>query len=247
MIDIHSHILPFLDDGAKSEEQAMIMLEIAKSEGITSIIATPHYHGLKKSAFSEKVQESVEQLQEKLLARDINITLYPGNEIYYFQDVEKELADGQVNTLAGSRYVLTEFHPGEDYQYINMGLSNLERHGYYPVLAHIERYENLFNKKERIWDLKNSGVQIQVNASSFTAKGIGNAYRKRAMWLLKEQLIDYVATDSHSDKHRAPRVRECEKILRKKAGGDYTRKILIENAQHILDQGKNTGFMREEK
>lgn len=97
MIDIHSHILPFLDDGAKSEEQAMIMLEIAKSEGITSIIATPHYHGLKKSAFSEKVQESVEQLQEKLLARDINITLYPGNEIYYFQDVEKELADGQVN------------------------------------------------------------------------------------------------------------------------------------------------------
>lgn len=234
MIDIHSHILPFLDDGAKSVEQAVSMLKIAKEEGITSIITTPHYYGFRKSMPPEKIQESIDQMQAEISEKGIDITLYAGNEIYYRQDVEEELEKGLINTLAGSRYVLVEFHPGEDYHYINLGLTNLIRYGYRPILAHVERYENLFNKKERIWNIQNSGVQIQINASSVVAKGFGNEYRKRAMWLLKEHIADYVATDSHSDGQRAPKIKECENILQKKAGNIYTQELLGENAQRIL-------------
>lgn len=250
MIDIHSHILPFLDDGAESVEQAVAMLKIAEAEGITSIIATPHYYGFRKSVTPMKVQESLALIQKELVEKKINIHLYTGNEIYYRRDVEEELERGQMNTLAGSPYVLTEFHPGEDYDYIRMGLNSLSRYGYYPILAHVERYEALFSKKGRIFDIKNSGVQLQINASSVTAKGFGNTYRKRAMLLLKEQIADYVATDAHSDGHRAPKVRECEWILRKKAGNAYTEELLIGNAEQILQMaGKynTSSIMREDK
>lgn len=237
MIDIHSHILPSLDDGSQSLEQSVAMLRIAQEQGIRAIIATPHYHGPRKSAPPAKVRERIALLQERIISEHMNIALYPGNEIFYHREVEEELEKGQVNTLAGSRYVLVEFHPTEEYSYISAGLNNLCSYGYYPILAHTERYEALFDKKELYHDIKNSGVKFQINASSVTAKGFGNVYRKRAMQLLKEKMADHIATDAHSDNHRAPMILECEKILKKKAGEVYTRKLLVGNAEHILRKG----------
>ena len=234
MIDIHSHILPYLDDGAKSLEQSLKMLEIAAKEGITEIIATPHCYGHKKSATPQMVHKSIIRVRKELQQENIPIRLYVGNEIYYRQGVEEELEKGNINTLAGSRYVLVEFHPEEDYQYILRGLNNLKCYGYFPILAHVERYENLFTKKGRIEDLKNTGVQMQINASSIMAKGFTNTYRSRSLSLLKSQMVDYVATDAHSDRNRAPFIQACEVFLQKKAGREYTQKVLVENAEHII-------------
>lgn len=234
MIDIHSHILPCLDDGAGSMEQSLAMCRIAAEEGIDSVVATPHCYVHHKSASPEKIQECIFAMQKKLNQEGIGITLYAGNEIYYRQDVEEELEQGRVCTLAGSKYVLVEFHPGEEYLYIIRGLNSLSRYGYYPILAHTERYENLFTQKDRLEELKNRGVQIQINASSIAAKGWSNQYRKRALRMIKEEMADFVATDAHSDVHRAPRIRECISILQKKAGRTYTQKLLEENAALIL-------------
>lgn len=238
MIDIHSHILPGLDDGARSVEQALEMFQIAEQEGITSIIATPHCYGHRKSASPEKIRERLVKMQKELEINHISIQLYSGNEIYYRQGVEEELEKGNINTLADSSCVLVEFHPGEDYRYIVHGLNSLNRYGYSPILAHVERYENLYTKKGRVKELKDCGVQLQVNASSITAKGLTDTYRKRAFMMIKEQLADYIATDAHSDGYRAPMIMACEKILQKKAGRVYTEKLLIENAEHILQQGR---------
>lgn len=234
MIDIHSHILPCLDDGAQSVEQSLRMFRIAANEGITEIIATPHCYGHKKSATPQRIQESVVQMQKELQQENIRIRLYVGNEIYYRYGVEEELEKGNIYTLAGSRYVLVEFHPGEDYPYILRGLNNLSCYGYSPILAHVERYENLFAKKGRVEELKNTGVQMQINASSIVAKGFGNTYRSRAFSLIKSQIADYVATDAHSDRHRAPFMQACETLLQKKVGHEYTQKLLAGNAEHIV-------------
>ena len=238
MIDIHSHILPEVDDGAQSMEEALAMFRIAAGEGIDAIIATPHCHGHRKSASPEIVQERIVQVQRELIKEKIPVVLFAGNEIYYRQDVEAELEKGKINTLAGSPYVLVEFHPEEDYQYISRALKNLNRYGYYPVLAHVERYDNLFAQKGRIEELKKCEVQLQINASSITAKGWSNIYRKRAMGLVKERIADYIATDAHGDKKRAPEVKACEAILEKKAGHSYTQKLLNGNAEKILQYAK---------
>lgn len=240
MIDIHSHILPGLDDGARSVEQSLAMFQIAEQEGITAIIATPHCYGHKKNASPQKIQEQIVTMQKELKSNNISIQIYSGNEIYYRQGVEEELEKGNINTLVESSYVLVEFHPGEDYHYIVQGLNSLNRYGYSPILAHAERYENLYTKKGRTKELKDSGVQLQINASSITAKGLGDTYRKRAFMMLKEQMADYIATDAHSDGYRAPLIQACEKILQKKAGQEYSRKLLFENAERILQQGKKS-------
>ena len=238
MIDIHSHILPGLDDGARSVEQALEMFQIAEQEGITSIIATPHCYGHRQSASPQKVGEQIAKVQKELENRDIPIQIYSGNEIYYRQGVEEELEKGNINTLAESTYVLVEFHPGEDYHYILQGLNSLNRYGYSPILAHTERYENLYVKKGRIEEVKSCGVQLQINASSITTKSLVDTYKKRAFMLIKEHMADYIATDAHSDGYRAPLIQSCEKILQKKAGHEYTSKLLMENAEHILQQGR---------
>ena len=238
MIDIHSHILPGMDDGARSMEQSLKMFRMARQEGITSIITTPPNYGHRQSIAPHKIREQIVKVQKELENNDISIQIYSGNEIYYRQGVEEELEKGNINTLAESSYVLVEFHPGEDFHYILHGLNHLKRYGYSPILAHAERYDNLYLKKGRMEELKNSGVQLQINASSITAKGLMDIYKKRAFMLVKEQMADYVATDAHSDGHRAPLILTCEKILQKKAGHEYTTKLLIENAEHILQQGK---------
>lgn len=234
MIDIHSHILPGLDDGSRSMEQTLSMLRIASAEGIHTIIATPHSYGHRKSASVAAIQECVAKVRLELEKEKIPITLYVGNEIYYRQGAEEELENGEVNTLVGSRYVLVEFHPQEDYQYIMRALNRLSSYGYIPILAHAERYENLFPQKERIEEIKKCGVKIQVNAASVCEHKWGNIYRKRVWQLLKEQLVDYIASDAHSDVHRAPRVKECQKLIEKKLGKEYADACMEKNAGYIL-------------
>lgn len=234
MIDIHSHILPCLDDGAKSVEQSISMFRMAAMEGIHTIVATPHCYGHKKDASYEEVLEAVNKMREELEKEGIPIDLYAGNEIYYRQGVEEDLERGNIHTLAGSSYVLVEFHPQEESSYIFRALNRLNSYGYRPILAHAERYENLYGKKESIEEVKNCGVKIQINASSICAKRWGDPYRKRVWGLLKKEWVDFVATDAHSDGHRAPKMKECRNLLAKKLEDAYVFQLLEENASYIL-------------
>lgn len=176
MTDIHSHILPCLDDGARSIEQSIAMFRIAAMEGIHTIIATPHCYGHKKDASFEEVSATVDKMRAELEKEGILIDLYAGNEIYYRQGVEEEIENGKIHTLAGSSYVLVEFHPQEDYAYIFRALNRLSSYGYCPILAHAERYENLYCKKGRVEELKKCGVKIH-NADLYSEQtGYGYGY-----------------------------------------------------------------------
>ena len=166
-VDLHCHILPALDDGAGNMEKTREMLQIAYEEGIREIIATPHNFASKKSASVKQIRETIGEVERQMEQWGFQIKLHPGNEIYYRSEVPDLLEEGQIASLAGSRYVLVEFDPMTEYSYLRDGIKKLDSYGYIPILAHTERYECLFAKKEKLQRVRDHGGLIQVNASSF--------------------------------------------------------------------------------
>lgn len=232
-IDLHSHILPALDDGAGDMKKAREMLRIAYEEGIREIIATPHFFASRKSASIERIRETIEEVHKEMENWGFHIKLYSGNEIYYRSEVEELLEQGQICTLADSQYVLVEFDPMTEYSYLRDGILKLDSYGYIPILAHTERYECLFQKKERLQRVKDHGGLIQVNASSFLG-GMFDEVSRRARYIMKNQLLDFVGTDAHSTGKRSPRMQETAAYLYRKLGKERTEEILFKNPKAVL-------------
>lgn len=232
-VDLHSHILPSLDDGARDMKKTREMLQIAYEEGIREIIATPHFFASRKSASVEQIKETISRVQEEMEDWGFSIKIYPGNEIYYRSEVAELLEEGQICTLADSRYVLVEFDPVTEYSYLRDGILKLDSYGYVPILAHTERYECLFEKKERLTRVKDHGGLIQVNASSFQG-GMFDEMAKRSRYIMKNGLLDFVGTDAHSTGKRSPRMKETVTYLYKKLGKKEAEKILFKNPKAVL-------------
>ena len=236
-VDLHSHILPALDDGAGNMEKTREMLQIAYDEGIRSIIATPHYFASRKSASVELIKTTIEEVEHQMEQWGFQIKLYSGNEIYYRSEVPDLLEEGKIATLAGSRYVLVEFDPMTEYSYLRDGILKLDSYGYVPILAHTERYECLWKKKEKLQRVKDHGGLIQVNASSFQG-GMFDEMAKRAKYIMKNELLDFVGTDAHSTGKRSPRMQETASYLYKKLGEKRAEEILFKNPRAILKKEK---------
>lgn len=233
LIDIHSHILPGVDDGADSLAMSMRMLKIAADDGISKIVLTPHNKpGHRHIHFSEMASR-VEELQEIVTEENIEIELYIGSELYYRSGLSEEIDNGISATLAGSRYVLLEFTPLEDFDYIRNGCYALLTGGYYPVLAHVERYQNVFSKKSGIGELIETGCYIQVNAGSIMGKN-GAKAKRTVKELLKRRQVHFIATDAHDLKRRMPHLSDCADYVKKKYGKDYGEKIFCENPLCVI-------------
>lgn len=233
-IDLHSHILPGLDDGARDVEESKAMLIQAWEEGIREIIVTPHFFASKKSAPKERILESISVLEEAMTELGFFIKLYPGNELYYRSEAEELVEQGMVNTMAGSHYVLVEFDPMTEYSYLRNGILKLVSYGYTPILAHTERYECLFKNKEKLKRVKEHGALIQVNSATLT-KGMFDEMGKRGRYLMKKELLDFISSDSHSMGKRSPKLKEAAQVLVKKLGEKKAEKILFANPRAVIE------------
>ena len=235
-IDIHSHALPMVDDGAESVEMALLMLRTAAEEGIEKIILTPHQKADRRCATPEGILHRMEELQELAGKEHIPVQLYPGNEILYRHGLAELLEQRKIRTLADSRHVLIEFFPGEDYSYIRDALGRVTSFGFWPVLAHVERYVNVINRMDRAEGLKeDTGCYFQVNAASVTG-GYGFAAKKVARKLLREGLIDFIATDAHrSEGIRSPKMKACAEWVEKRMGRERMEQIFCKNPEAILE------------
>lgn len=232
-IDIHAHILSGIDDGAEDILTSIKMLQIAAENNISQIILTPHNKPMHHHANPEKIKHMAESLKTKAAKEGLDIQLYTGNELYYRSGLTQELLEGKVLTLAGSDYVLVEFNPMDDYDYIRNGIYSLMAGGYHPVLAHVERYARLTGRTERVEDLCEMGCCMQVNAGSVMGEyGFGTRLFVRK--LLKEQLVHFVATDTHDTGKRAPHMKECADFLERKYGEEYRRRLLDINPMHVI-------------
>lgn len=232
-IDIHAHILPGVDDGSRSMEETIRMLQTALEQGIGTIIATPHYvpgaNNLSVDqllAVKDKVQAEADKLNKEL-------KILLGNELYYSESVIEALKAKEALTLAGTRYVLVEFSTKEAYTSIFRGLGDLVRAGYAPILAHVERYLCLYKREDLISELIELGCYIQINSSSLIG-GIFNSEAAINRKILNRGLVHFVGSDCHDEKVRVPKMHSAIKILQKKCEEEQLNKIFIENPLNVL-------------
>lgn len=233
--DVHTHILPQVDDGAASMDMTIEMLLEANRQGICHIIATPHYIKGSKQVPIEKLRQRLEKVQEEADRILPGVRLYLGNELYYSDSVLEDVQNGQAATLAGSDYVLIEFDVTVEYKEIYRGLRKAVEMGYRPILAHMERYECLYKKYDRIEELLSLGVYLQMNAGSV----MGGMFDGRAAWcrrLIQDGYIHLLGSDCHNMEHRPPKMKDAVEVLRKKKiSEDILERILFHNPQRILE------------
>ena len=233
LIDIHSHILPYMDDGAKDMDMTLEMLRTARADGITDIIATPHYKAGRFKGDAMRAGELLEEIRCLMKKENIDMNLYPGNEIYYRSELEDKLVSGALSTLNGSGYVLVEFSPLDDFIHIRNAMEDILGMGYVPVLAHAERYQCMTKYPEHVRELKEMGCDIQVNADSVTGE-IGFKVKWFVHKLLKEYLVDYIGTDAHGIDKRKPAMKKCAELLYRKYDKNYADALLFRNAEKRL-------------
>ena len=232
-IDMHSHILPGMDDGSRSMGQTLRMLETAVSEGISTMIATPHNMPGKGCPPGSVVRRKVDELRQTVEKEGIPLEIVAGTEYYYREEVLDILDSEDAVTLGNSDCVLVEFEPLAERNYIRNALRNILGLGYRPVIAHVERYAKLMEDISLLTDMRKNGILVQVNAMSVTGDN-GRQAKKDVRNLLKKGLVDFVATDAHSDGRRAPFMGKCADVLYKKCGTEYADRLLSGNAEALL-------------
>lgn len=234
MIDIHCHILPDIDDGSKSIEESIEMAKIAQSEGIKCIVNTSHYH---PSFEFEKGQEILNRLNDfKIILKKNNIELdiLIGNELYYTPDLIEELDDLDFYTMNNSRYVLIEFPPTNFPKNIDDIVYEIKLKGYTPLLAHVERYIEVQENPNLIYNCIKEGAIIQINASSVLGKK-GKELKKVCEILLDNNMVHVIGTDAHSSTRRRPLIKEAYDYISEEYDENYANDLFFNNCSLIIN------------
>lgn len=216
MIDIHNHILYGVDDGSKDLDMSLAMLKEEMEQGVSTIYLTPHQNQqtLTGPLLKERYQSFLEELKEKGIDMDIRL----GAEIYYYPGLKQDLLSGKALTMDESKYVLVEFSTRTETN-VSEIVYELVMAGFTPIIAHIERYPYL--KKEDYFDIKEAGGLIQINSGSFSRF----SSRGLIKYLLKNDLVDYVATDAHDNSRRKVDFSFVHTYIKKKYPELYTKLI----------------------
>ncbi len=233
LIDIHTHILYGVDDGAGTLSDSMGLLDEECEQGVDTVIMTPHYGP--KFGYPDKdvLREHFDEISQKAEKYYPEIKLYLGSELYYQESTISDLDSGKALTMNGTRYVLVEFGVKDPYTYIYRAVQNFVYAGYIPIIAHAERYEAVFRQIDRIEELIDIGALIQINAESL----IGGIFDKCSSFckkIAKEGLMHFLGSDCHDFRTRRPNMKKAAEVLLKK----NAQQILETNPRNMLE-GKN--------
>ena len=231
-IDIHSHVIWGVDDGAETEEETQTMLREAAADGIGTIICTPHVVPGVYEFPEEVFQEHFWKAQEFIAQEKLSIVLYRGAEILYTDNTPRLLREKRVPTMAGTNYVMVEFSPGDSLDHIKDALQKVAGTGMIPILAHMERYMAI-SKTETVREFKKRyRTLVQINTRSLIRKQplMRRGYFDR---LFREGLVDFVGTDTHAMEGRKTCMTEGMKALTEKYGEAEAKRIQG-NAKMIL-------------
>lgn len=231
MIDIHCHLLYGVDDGPETIEESIAMLKVAAEQGVTDIVLTPHYRRGMFKFDKEQVIENKAKLEP--YAEEIGIHLYLGTEFHVNGAILDYLESGRCLTLSNSEYVLTEYEFDTEYSYIFKTTQELLRHGYIPVIAHVERYGCIVKKPQHLDELQEIGALVQMNAGAIIGEegwGTKNFCKKA----LKNGWVDIVASDSHGIKKRICYMEDCYDYLTEKYGERVAHRLMIKNPKNMI-------------
>ena len=230
LIDIHCHILPKVDDGPDSVEEPLKILKDMRRQGIKHIIVTPHYRPEMFEPSMKRVIYSYRHLRD--IAYEMGVSMSLGCEYYRNEQIIDHMDNRKRPSMAGSRYVLIEFSMNDLFPTVRNYVYELVTHGYQPIVAHVERYF-CCQKMEKIQELKDMGALIQVNAGSVLGEE-GWKLKKFCLELMKKDLIDFIASDTHNTSDRKLNLKKCASYVTKKMGKQYAERIFFNNPLNIL-------------
>ena len=231
--DLHIHALAGCDDGARSEEEMLRMVDLAYRSGTRMLCLTPHYHPGFFGENREKSEAAFSRLRACAAERYPDLELYLGNELRYDRAALSWLRDGKCRTLNRSRYVLVDFTARESQAVIEKGLHRLLSGGYVPILAHVERYRSLWGKTGLLHEWRNKGILFQMDAGAPLGEyGMGEKLWARK--LLKQRWIDLICSDGHDTVRYLPTLSAVYGFLKKKYGTDYAEQLCWANAAELI-------------
>ena len=234
MIDIHCHILPGVDDGAKDIEDSLEMARIAQSEGIKTIINTSHYNRNFDYIMGKDLCDSLNQFNDLLKEHNIDVEVLIGNELYYNDDLLEDLKNDNFYTLNRSKYLLIEFSPTNFPKNLNDIVYEFKIKGYVPILAHVERYRDVQEDINIIKEAINEGALIQINASSILGKG-PKGVDDTCNELIRRNWVHFVGTDAHSSNRRRPLMRDAYEHVANKYGDNMANRLFIDNSKCVIN------------
>lgn len=233
VIDFHSHILPGIDDGSRSVEESIAMLEEEARQGIRTVVATPHFYARYDSPeqFLKKRGEAEAMLREALIHRPDLPEVLVGAEVYYFSGMSDSEVLPQL-TIDGKSSILIEMPQSPWTPAMYRELEAISgRRGLTPIVAHVDRYIRPFRTYGIPEELSRLPVAVQANADFF----LQGATRRMALKMLRQNRIHLLGSDCHNLTSRAPNLAEAVRVIRKYAGRDTLRQVYACQEEILAD------------
>lgn len=223
VVDFHTHILPGIDDGSSSVEESLAMLQMEKEQGASIVVATPHFYPQndRPEKFLRRRKAAFEQLTEKISTDDKLPQIILGAEVYYFKGIGQweGLRDFAIEN---TNYLLLEMPMVKWDSRMYDDIYDIYRsQGLVPIIAHLDRYINIFNVKGVVDNLSELPVVIQANAGFFLDK----SSKKLALKLLKNNVINIIGTDCHNLQSRKPNLKAALDVIEQQLGEEYIKRI----------------------
>ena len=251
MFDIHSHIIYHIDDGSHDLEESLELIRQDVEQGAHAIIATPHYY-VQYPTDPARIRAKLATIEEALgigeqsaaqptpgaaeaNASALDVRLYAGNEVLWFDSMTERLQSGEILTLADSHYTLIEFYPEESYQTILRAIRNVRNAGYRPIIAHAERFKAI--QEHGLAEVRDLGAYVQLSTEPLSHKGLSGLLDRETKFIqkaLRNQEADFLGTDMHRVDRRPPVLRDAIDWIQKNLDADYADAVLQGNAEAIL-------------
>ena len=235
MVDLHAHILPGLDDGAVDMDEAISMCRIAASDGISTIVATPHTGNGVYTNGRDRILDGVATLNAGLREEDIHVEILPGADVYVNRDMAGMIAAGNAMTVNdGGRYMMIEL----PWQMIPAGFEDwifdLELKGIVPIITHPERNLAVAENMRELHKWVKLGALVQITAMSITGQ-FGSMVRESARRMLKDNLVHVISTDAHSPSQRPPVLSRARDAAARLIGGTQAATLVDTNPRMIIE------------
>lgn len=231
--DIHNHILPGVDDGSGCMSETMQMLQEEYQQGVRHIVFTPHYRRGMFAIPREEIQIVYERVCEAAREQFVDMEFYLGCEYYVHKEDTGIVLNDISYQMPGARSVLLEFSYEKPFQSICEVVRKTVQSGMIPILAHIERYECLCGNLNNVASLRNDGAKIQINADSLLGKH-GFGMKRFCMKVLKEDIVDFIASDAHDTVNRTVNMKAAIEVVRKKYGSGKAESIFVTGPEQLL-------------
>lgn len=239
MIDIHTHILPGLDDGARDMEDSLSMADLAAKSGVHTLVATSHANtgGFFREYQIEEYLNCLQEFREALEYERIPLRVLSGMEIYMSERVPQMIREGRLLPLNHTDHYLIEFSFGIEQEEMDEMIEELMELGITPVIAHPERYHCVQESARGLFEWMQRGCLVQVNRGSIFGK-FGSEVKRCVDHLLKKRMVTCIASDAHKPYERTTYMADIKEYMENEYSFEYSKELLYDNPKRILE-GEN--------